>query len=313
MAKKKTKTLDFKLMKSVTARSVLIVLLCCALLSTCGLPLCRAAGQDAEETILFTQMDEETGLYLRMDETVLGVSETLGASFIPKNDVQTVPQIDSGKIRYLLPCDENGERLELFLPVSWIPNDGVLHITGLLDGAENVIEREVVFSRGSYTIDRVWIDYPDPDKTETIRGYTKAADTIYCIQGDTIRFGMDSDMLLSRTQALVSSDALRVDADNTVTAVSPGESTLTLRIAQKMEYTVKIRVFASAQARKQFLLRSAIADTGTILDKYFHKTVSQAIVLGSLSFLAAPILYPLAVIAAPIGYVAELVKLLLNN
>lgn len=296
-----------------TFRSGLIVLLCLALLCTYALPLCHAAGQSAEEAILFTQMDDETGLYLRMDETVCGVSETLGAAFIPKNDVQTVPQIDSGKIRYLLPCAENGERLELFLPVSWIPNDGILRITGLSDGAGTAIEREVAFSRGSYAIDRVWIDYPDQDKTETIRGYTKAADTIYCIQGDTIRFGMDSDMLLSRTQVLVSSDALRTDADNTITAVSAGESTLTLRIAQKMEYTVKVHVFASSQERKQFLLRSAIADTGTILDRYFHKTVSQAIVLGSFSFLAAPILYPIAVIAAPIGYVAELVKLLLNG
>ena len=300
-------------MKSVTVRSGLSVLLCFALLCTCGLPLCRAAGQGAEEAILFTQMDEETGLYLRMDETVRGVSETLSAAFIPKNDVQTVPQIDSVRIRFLLPCAENGGRLELFLPVSWIPNDGVLHITGLSDGAGTAIERDVAFSRGSYAIDRVRIDYPDPDKTEMIRGYTGAADTLYCIQGDTIRFGMDSDMLLHRTQALVSGDALRVDADGTITAVSAGESTLTLRIAQKMEYTVKVHVFASAQARKQFLLRSAIADTGTILDRYFHKTVSQAIILGSLSFLAAPILYPLAVIVAPIGYALELIMLLLNE
>ena len=113
--------------------------------------------------------------------------------------------------------------------------------------------------------------------------------------------------------AIVGSDALRVDEDCTVTAVSAGECTLTLRIAQKMEYTVKVHVFASAGARKQFLLKSAVADTGSILDRYFHKTVSQAIVLDSFSFLAAPILYPLAVIIAPIGYAAELVKLLINN
>ena len=300
-------------MKSVKIRSVSVILICCVLLSACGLPLCLAAGHGAEEAILFTRMDDETGLYLRMDETVRGVSENLSAAFIPKNAVQTVPQIESGSIRFLLPCAENGERLELFLPVSWIPNNGVLHIKGLTDGAGNAIEREVTFSRNSYAIDRVWIEYPDPDKTETIRGYTKAADTIYCIQGDTIRYGMDSDMLLRRTQAIVSSDALRVDGDNTITAVSAGESTLTLRIAQRMEYTVKVHVFASAQARKQFLLRSAVADSGTILGRHFHKVVSQAIVLDSFSFLAAPILYPLAVIVAPIGYVAELVKLMLNG
>ena len=263
--------------------------------------------------ILFTQMDEERGLYLRMDETVCGVSETLSAASIPKNDAQTVPQIDSGRIRSLLPCAENGERLELFLPVSWTPSNAVLRISGLLDGAGAAIERDITFSRGSYAIDRVRIEYPDPEKTETIRCYTRDTDTIYCLQGDTIRCGMDSDALLRRTQALPGSDALRVDADCTVTAVSAGECTLTLRIAQKMEYSVKVRIFASAQTRKQFLLRSAIADTGTILDRYFHKTVSQAIVLGSLSFLAAPILYPLAVIAAPIGYFAELVKLMLSN
>ena len=300
-------------MKSALIRSGLAVLLCCALLCVCGLPLCCAAGQSVEEAILFTQMDEDTGLYLRMDETVRGVSETLSAAFIPKNDVQTVPQIDSGTIRCLLPCAENGERLELFLPVSWIPNDGVLHITGLLDAAGTTVERDISFTRGSYAIDSVWIEYPNPDKTETIRNYTRDADTIYCVQGDTIRFGMDSDALLRRTQALVGSDTLRVDADCSVTAVSAGESTLTLRIAQKMEYTVKVHVFASEQSRKQFLLKSALADTGTILDHYFHKTVSQAIILGSFSFLAAPILYPLAVIVAPIGYVAELVKLLFSN
>ncbi len=279
----------------------------------CGLPLCCAAGQSAEEVILFTRMDEETGLYLRMDETVRGVSETLSAAFIPKNDLQTVPQIDSGKIRCLPPCAENGDRLELFLPVSWTPNNAVLHITGLLNGAGTAVERDITFSLDSYAIDSVWIDYPDPDKTETIRRYTRETDTIYCVQGDMIRFGMDSEALLNRTQALVSSDALRVDADCTVTAVSAGESTLTLRIAQKMEYTVKVRVFASAQARKQFLLSSAVSDIGTIMGRYFHETVSQAIVLGSLSFLAAPILYPLAVIVAPIGYVVELVRLMLNS
>ena len=64
-------------MKSVSIRAGLAVLLCCALLCACGLPLCCAAGQSAEDVILFTQMDEETGLYLRMDETVRGVSETL--------------------------------------------------------------------------------------------------------------------------------------------------------------------------------------------------------------------------------------------
>ena len=300
-------------MKSLKIRSVSVILICCVLLSACGLPLCLAAGQSAEEAILFTRMDDETGLYLRMDETVRGASENLSAAFIPKNAVQTVPQIESGSIRFLLPCAENGGRLELFLPVSWIPNNGVLHIKGLTDGAGNTIEREVTFSRNSYAIDRVWIDYPDPDKTETIRGYTKAADTIYCVQGDTIRYGMDSEMLLRRTQAIVSSDALRVDGDNTITAVSDGECTLTLRIAQRMEYTVKVHVFASAQARKQFLLRSAVADSGTILGRHFHKVVSQAIVLDSFSFLAAPILYPLAVIVAPIGYVAELIKLMLNG
>ena len=301
-------------MKSLTVRSGLAVLLCCALLCACGLPLCRAAAeQSVEEVILFPQMDEETGLYLRMDEPVCGVSETLCAAFIPKNDMQTVPQIDSGRIRFLLPCAENGERLELFLPVSWTPSNAVLRISGLLDGAGTAIERDISFSRDSYAIDSVRIDYPDPDKTETIRGYTGAADTIYCLQGDTIRFGMDSDALLRRTQALVGSDALRADADCTVTAVAAGESTLTLRIAQKMEYTVKVHVFASAQARKQFLLRSAVADTGKILDKYFHKTVSQGIILDSFSFLAAPILYPLAAIVAPIGYVAELVRLMLSK
>lgn len=300
-------------MKSRSVRSGLAVLLCCALLFTCGLPLCCAAGQSAEDVILFTRMDEEMGLYLRLDETVCGVSPTLSAVFIPKHDAQSVPQIDSGKMRWLLPCAENDERLELFLPVSWTPNGGVLHISGLLNGNGTEIEREITFSRGTYTIDRVWIDYPDPDKTETIRGYTGDTDTIYCIQGDSIRFGMDSDALLRRTQAIVSSDALHVDTDGTVTAVSAGESTLTLRIAQKMEYTVKVRVFESAQSRKQFLLRSALADSGTILGRHFHKVVSQAIILDSFSFLAAPILYPLAVIIAPIGYVIELVKILTDK
>lgn len=299
-------------MKSVSIRSGLAVLLCCALLCACSLPLCRAAGQSPEEVILFTQMDEETGLYLRMDETVRGVSQALCAGFIPKNDLQTVPQIDSGKIRVLLPCAENGDRLELFLPVSWTPNNAVLRITGLSDAAGAAVEREITFSRESCAIDRVRIDYPEPDKTETIRAYTGAADTIYCVQGDTIRYGMDSDALLRRTQAIVSSDALRADADGTITAVSAGESTLTLRIAQKMEYTVKVRVFASAQARKQFLLQSAAADIGPILSRCFHKVVSQAVIIYPVSFLAAPILYPLAVIAAPIGYVAELVGLLLR-
>ena len=226
--------------------------------------------------------------------------------------MQTVPQIDSGRIRCLPPCEENGDRLELFLPVSWTPGNAVLRITGLLDGAGTAVEREITFSKDSCAIDSVWIDHPEPDKTETIRGYTHETDTIYCVQGDTIRFGMDSGGLLNRTQAVVSGDALRVDADCSVTAVSAGECTLTLRIAQKMEYTVNVRVFATAQARKQFLLRSAAADIGTIMDHYFHKTVSQAIVLGSFSFLAAPILYPLAVIAAPIGYVTELIRLMLS-
>lgn len=300
-------------MRSAFIRSGLAVLLCCALFCTCCLPISFAAGQDAEDVILFSQMDEETGLYLRMDETVRGVSETLCAAFIPKNDVQTVPQIDSGAIRFLLPCAENGERLELFLPVSWTPNNAVLRISGLLDGDGAAIERDITFTRGSYAIDRVRIEYPDPDKTETIRGYTRASDTIYCLQGDTIRYGMDSEALLRRTQALVGSDALRVEADGAITAVSAGECTLTLRIAQKMEYTVKVHVFAAAQDRNRFLLRSAVADSGAILDKYFHKTVSRAVVLGSFSFLAAPILYPLAMLVAPIGYVAELVKLLLNR
>lgn len=300
-------------MKTAAIRRVLIVFVCCALLCICAQPLCFAAGQSVEEVILFTQMDEETGLYVRMDETVRSVSPTLCAAFIPKNDLQTVPQIDSGKIRCLQPCAENGERLELFLPVSWTPNNAVLRITGLLDGEGAAVEREITFSRDSYAIDRVRIEYPDPYKTETIRSYTGDTDTIYCIQGDTIRFGMDSDALLRRTQALVGSDALRADADCTVTAVSPGESTLTLRIAQKMEYTVKVRVFASAQSRKQFLLRSAVADSGSILQRYFHRVVSQAIILDSFSFLAAPIVYPLAVIVAPIGYVAELVRLLLSD
>ncbi len=300
-------------MKFACIRSGLAVLLCSAMLFACGLPQCFAAGESVEDVILFTQMDEETGLYVRMDETVRSVSQTLSAAFIPKNDAQVVPQIDSSKIRCLLPCAENGERLELFLPVCWTPSGASLRITGLLDGEGEAVERIISFSRGSYAIDRVWIEYPDPDKTETIRGYTGEADTIYCIQGDTIRFGMDSAALLSRTQALVSSDALRADADGTVTAVSPGESTLTLRIAQKMAYTVKVRVFASAQARKQFLLRSAAADSGAILSRFFHRVVSQAIILDSFSFLAAPIVYPLAVIAAPIGYVAELFRLLLTN
>ena len=300
-------------MKSRSVRSGLAVILCCALLCTCGLPLCCAAEQSTEDVILFTQMDDETGLYLHMDESVRGVSETLSAAFIPKKEGQTVPQIDSSRIRCLLPCAENSERLELFLPVSWTPNDGVLRVTGLLDGNGASIERDILFSRGSYTIDRVWIDYPEPDKTETIRSYTGDKDTIYCVQGDTIRFGMDSEALLRRTQAIVGSDALHVDTDGAVTAVSAGESTLTLRIAQKMEYTVKVRVFESAQSRKQFLLRSALADSGTILGRHFHRVVSQAIILDSFSFLAAPIVYPLAIIIAPIGYVAELVKLLLND
>ncbi len=300
-------------MKSSTIRCGLAAVLCFALLCMCGLPLCCAAGQSAEDVILFTQMDDETGLYVCMDETVRGVSQTLSAAFIPQKDGQTVPQIDSSRIRCLLPCAENSEHLELFLPVSWTPNGAVLRITGLLDGDGAAIERDISFSRGSYTIDHVRLDYPDPDKTEAIRGYTGDADTIYCVQGDMIRFGMDSDALLRRTQAIVSSDALRTDADCTITAVSAGESTLTLRIAQQMEYTVKVRVFASAQSRKQFLLQSAVADSGTILDRYFHKVVSQAVILGSFSFLAAPIVYPLAAIIAPIGYMVELVVLLLNN
>ena len=89
-------------MKSLFVRSGLAVLLCCVLLCACGLPqCCAAAEQSVEEVILFTQMDEERGLYLRMDEPVRGVSETLSAAFIPKNNVQTVPQIDSSRINLL--------------------------------------------------------------------------------------------------------------------------------------------------------------------------------------------------------------------
>ena len=300
-------------MRSARIRSALAVLLCFALLCTGGVPLCFAADTQGDEVIVFTQMDEDTGLYLRLDASVRGVSDDLSAAFIPKNEVQTVPQIESGKIRFLLPCAENGDRLELFLPVCWVQNDAKLRITGLLDASGTEVERNILLSRNSYAIDHVWIEYPDPDKTEEIRGYTGDTDTIYCIQGETLRFGMDNGALLQRTEALVDGDALRIDADCTLTTVQTGESTLTLHIAQKMTYTVKVRVFASAQARQQLLLRAAAADAGTIMGRYFHYTVAYAMLLGPFSVLAVPVLYPLAVFVAPIGYITELVKILLGD
>jgi hypothetical protein len=45
-------------MKSVSIRAGLAVLLCCALLCTCGLPLCRAAGQSAEDVIVEKKNEE---------------------------------------------------------------------------------------------------------------------------------------------------------------------------------------------------------------------------------------------------------------
>lgn len=233
-----------------------------------------------EEAVDYYIVDGDSDvLYIRLGETVSGVSESLSAAFLPDpyladeaQDVILVPDvITKDDISFIQPCEENGGRLELFLKAEVDGFD--LHLAGLLDAQGNALECTVAqdqfdfhplfFRVDSDEMANVFLHFYTGEQP-ILWGDDVTPMTEYCLVGETVHLpeGL-SPALQSRARLVCDGVELSENDDGTYAVVS-GTGTVTYAVADRFNVTVKLcvqtqeerRIFAAREAAKHPLVTS---------------------------------------------------------
>ena len=292
-----------------------------------------APAQNAliEEAVEYYLADSNSSVvYIRFNEQVRGVSDSLAAELLPGSyltdlldeapDAIPAPDaITAEDIRFIEPCEENGSRLELFVKTGLDGFD--LHVTGLLDAQGNALECTVTPEELTYHTLFFWVD--TDEMANILLGFYAGEHTIksilwdhevmplteYCLVGETIQLpdGL-SPALQNRTKLVCDGVELRENDDGTYTAVS-GAGTVTYDVAGQFGVTAKLciqtpeerRIFAAREAAKRPLVTSYLwLQAATVLPVLYGNYAGLAVL---------PVTILLGLATLPLGYLLQVIGL----
>lgn len=276
-------------------------------------------GLIEEATKFYPMNDDPTVLYIRFGDQVRGVTETFKAEYLPDPLLsdEAPDAIPKDDVSVILPCEENGGGLELFLKTEVYGFD--LHITGLLDAQENAFECTVRENQFDQIFFEFWNDDDDGMSfmlnfytgEYPLAGFLWGEDipqlTDYCLVGDTIRIPELPSALQGRGKLTCDGVELRANDDGTYTAVS-GTGTVTYTVAGQFSTSAKLciqtpeerRVFASREAAKHPLVTAYFWMSAAFVYPVAFSSIGYV-------FLPASVLFGL--VTLPLGYLVQVIGL----
>ena len=280
-----------------------------------------APAEDAlvEEAVDYFISDSSSEvLYIRLGEKVSGVSESLTAEFLPDPYLpdELPPVIGGDDLSVVLPCEENGGRLELFLRAEVDGFD--LHIAGLLDAQGNALECTVTQDRFAFHPLYFRVD-TDEMANVFLHFYTGEQPilwqddvtpmTEYCLVGETVHLpdGL-SPALQNRTRLVCDGVELSENDDGTYAAVS-GTGTVTYAVAERFSVTIRLciqtpgerRIFAAREAAKRPLVTSYLW--------MMYATVLPVLYWNYAGLAVLPVTVLLGLVTLPLGYLVQVIGL----
>ena len=284
-----------------------------------------------EEAVEYYLADSNSSVvYIRFNEQVRGVSDSLAAELLPglyltellHEEPDLIPEPDvipAEDISFIEPCEENGSRLELFVKTGLSGLD--LHVTGLLDAQGNALECTVTPEELTYHTLFFVVD--TDEMTSIILGFYAGEHSIksilwdhevmplteYCLVGETIHLPKElSPALQNRARLVCDGVELQENDDGTYTAVS-GTGTVTYEVAGQFSAAVKLciqtpqerRLFAAREAAKHPLVTSYLwMLAATVLPVYYLNYAGLAVL---------PATFLLGLATLPLGYLVQVIGL----
>lgn len=267
-----------------------------------------AVDPKPEDVAFYHGLDGEHAafLYLRLDAAVRGVSDALSATFVSKAASKDDPALEFEPIQTVLPCAENGDRLELWIACTTY--FGTLTVRGLTDKNGGALERSVDLPE--YGMHSLKLSVKN-DESEIINTYMgePSSDLNWCLVGGEITLSLYiPDALRSRMQVIGDSVELKEKKDGVYTAVSSGTGTVTLRLADGVQYTKRLCV-QTKRERRDCLLAQMKAHPEYVKDFWAHGILGvTTLVTFPFGYFFIPLGKALGALTAPIAYAAELVR-----
>lgn len=250
--------------------------------------------------------DQSAYLYLRLDAAVRGISDALCATFVSKAADKDDPACEFEPIQTVLPCAENGDRLELWIACTTY--FGTLTVRGLTDKNGGALERSVDLTE--YGMHSLKLSVKN-DESEIINTYLgePSSDMNWCLVGGEITLSLYvPDALRSRIQVIGDGVELQEKKDDVYTVLSSGTGTVTLRLADGVQYTKRLCV-QTKKERRDLLLTQMKAHPEYVKDFWAHGILGvTTLVTFPFSYFFIPLGKALGALTAPIAYAAEFVR-----
>lgn len=274
-----------------------------------------------EATEFYFWNDDPSVLYVRFSEQITGVSDAFKAEFLPDPYLpdELPPAISKDDLSFILPCEENGSRLELFLKADLDGYD--LHLSGLVDAQGSEIEYTVregdakayFFEVDTDSVlDSLFINiYTGELPLKALVADTDfdySALTTYCLVGDSLYLPELSPALKNRATLTCDGVELRENDDGAYTFVS-GTGTVTYEVAGRLRATTKVCV-QTPKERAVFVSRAAAKHP--LVTAYFWMTAAHvlpAAVLYPVGYVLTPVSIVLGLVTLPLGWLVQVIGL----
>lgn len=274
-----------------------------------------------EATEFFFWNDDPSVLYVRFNAQITGVSDAFNAEFLPSPYLpdELPPAIGGDDLRVVLPCAENGGRVELFLTIKEYGYD--LHLSGLIDAQRGEIEYTVRQSDSNsymFTVDAdsdgmsLLINLYTGDLPLKVllaeEDFDLSALTSYCLVGDPLWLPELSPALKSRAKLTCDGVKLSENDDGSYTFVS-GTGTVTYEVGGVLRATTKICV-QTPKERAAFVSRAAAKHP--LVTAYIWMTAANVIPIAFLypiGFVLLPASILLGLATLPLGWLVQVIGL----
>ena len=274
-----------------------------------------------EATKYYFWNDDPTVLYVRFGAQITGVSDAFKAEYLPDPYFpdELPPAIGKDDLSVVLPCEENGGRVELFLTIIEYGYD--LHLSGLVNAQSGEIEYTVRQGDAKDYFFEVGADndgmslfinlYTGELPLKALlsdAGFDFSSLTSYCLVGNPLWLPEISSALRNRTTLTCDGVELQENDDGTYTCIS-GTGTVTYEVAGKLRATTKICV-QTPEERAVFISRAAAKHP--LVTAYFWMTAAFELPLAFLypvGYVLTPISIALGLATLPLGYLVQVIGL----
>ena len=273
-----------------------------------------------EATEYYFWNDDPAVLYVRFSAQIVGVSDAFKAEYLPDPYLadELPPAIGKDDLHIVLPCEENGGRVELFLTIAEYGYD--LHLSGLVDAqgieieytvrqedSENYMFHVGAVSDGNSLLISLYAGELPLKALLTEADFDYSALTSYCLAGDPLWLPELSPALQSRATLTCDGVELSENDDGSYTFVS-GTGTVTYTVADHLRATKKICV-QTPEERRVFTAKAAAKHP--LVTAYFWMTAAftYPVIFSPVGYVFLPASVLLGLVTLPLSYLVQVLAL----